>query len=586
MAIQVLDEATIGKIAAGEVIERPASVVKELVENALDAGACSVVVEVAAGGRECIRVRDDGAGISAADLPLAIERHATSKLRQFEDLASLRTFGFRGEALASIAAVSDLEIISRPPDAAHGVRLRCVFGRRAALEPVAAAPGTVVTVRDLFANVPARRNFLRQESTETAYIQRVVGACALAHPEVRFELVVDGRTVLATDGSGSLENVLVGVFGAEAAAQMVPILPADDLGDQAGPLRLEVHGCVGLPTLTRSNRQGMLFFVNRRWIESRPLGVAVEQAYHTLIMVGRYPVAVIHLELPPGSVDVNVHPTKREVRFSDERAVFNALQAAVRRTLARHVPAQSVPSVGFSPLSPPAVQRRLVLADPTRVPRPVLRAEAEERLDTDASPAASSSASGERMLPVLRVLGQLHATYIIAEGPDGMYLIDQHAAHERVLLEQLMVQYERAAVDSQVLLEPLLVELTPTQLAVLEDYQEELRQLGFQVEPFGGSAVAIRAVPAVMHRRSPNTTLLAILDELAGGGRGTSRLEALAISTACHSAIRAGQELTLAEMRELVRQLEECTAPRACGHGRPTMLHLSQQELERQFARR
>ncbi|GBD16740.1 DNA mismatch repair protein MutL [bacterium HR26] len=581
MPIQVLDEATIAKIAAGEVIERPASVVKELVENALDAGARSVVVEIVAGGRECIRVRDDGTGMSAADLRLAIERHATSKLRRFEDLASLRTFGFRGEALASIAAVSDLEIVTRPADATHGHRLRSTFGRRTTVEPVAAAPGTVVSVRDLFANVPARRSFLRQEGTETAYIQRVVSACALAHPEVRFELVVDGRTALVTDGSGSLENALVGIFGAEVAAQMVPIASPDEFPTQAEPLPLQVRGYVGLPTLTRSNRQGMLFFVNRRWIESRPLGVAVEQAYHSLIMVGRYPVAVVHLELPPDRVDVNVHPTKREVRFSDERAVFSALQAAVRRTLARYTPAQSVPSISFSPLSPPALQRRLVLADPSRVPRPVK--EAAARPEPREAPLSGES---ERALPVLRVLGQLHGTYIIAEGPDGLYLIDQHAAHERVLLEQLMVQYERASVDAQVLLEPLVVELTPAQLAVLEDYQEELRQLGFQVEPFGGSAVAIRAVPAVMHRRSPNTTLLAILDELAGGGRGTSRLEALAISTACHSAIRAGQELTLAEMRELVRQLEECTAPRACGHGRPTMLHLSQQELERQFARR
>lgn len=584
MPIQVLDEATIAKIAAGEVIERPASVVKELVENALDAGARSVVVEIVAGGRECIRVRDDGAGMSAADLPLAIERHATSKLRRFEDLAHLRTFGFRGEALASIAAVSDLEIVTRPVDATHGHRLRSTFGRRTAVEPVAAAPGTVVTVRDLFANVPARRSFLRQEGTETAYIQRVVSACALAHPEVRFELVVDGWTALATDGSGSLENALVGIFGAEVAAQMVPIAPPDELPAQAEPLLLQVRGYVGLPTLTRSNRQGMLFFVNRRWIESRPLSVAVEQAYHSLIMVGRYPVAVVHLELPPDRVDVNVHPTKREVRFSDERAVFSALQAAVRRTLARHTPAQSVPSISFSPLSPPALQRRLVLADPSRASRPVTEAEAARQ---EAEPReAPLGGEGERALPVLRVLGQLHSTYIIAEGPDGLYLIDQHAAHERVLLEQLMVQYERASVDAQVLLEPLVVELTPTQLAVLEDYREELRQLGFQLEPFGGSTIAIRAVPAVMHRRSPNTTLLAILDELAGGGRGASRLEALAISTACHSAIRAGQELTLAEMRELVRQLEECTAPRACGHGRPTMLHLSQQELERQFARR
>jgi DNA mismatch repair protein MutL len=583
MPIQVLDEATIAKIAAGEVVERPASVVKELVENALDAGARSVVVEIVAGGRECIRVRDDGAGMGAADLPLAIERHATSKLRRFEDLASLRTFGFRGEALASIAAVSDLEIVTRPVDATHGHRLRSTFGRRTAVEPVAAAPGTVVTVRDLFANVPARRSFLRQESTETAYIQRVVSACALAHPEVRFELVVDGRTALATDGSGSLENALVGVFGAEVAAQMVPIAPPDELPTQAEPLPLQVRGYVGLPTLTRSNRQGMLFFVNRRWIESRPLGVAVEQAYHSLIMVGRYPVAVIHLELPPDRVDVNVHPTKREVRFSDERAVFSALQAAVRRTLARHTPAQSVPSISFNPLSPPALQRRFVLADPSRAPRSVTEAEAAARPEPREAPLGGES---ERALPVLRVLGQLHSTYIIAEGPDGLYLIDQHAAHERVLLEQLMVQYERASVDAQVLLEPLVVDLTPAQLAVLDDYREELRQLGFQLEPFGESAIVIRAVPAVMHRRSPNTTLLAILDELASGGRGTSRLEALAISTACHSAIRAGQELTLAEMRELVRQLEECTAPRACGHGRPTMLHLSQQELERQFARR
>ncbi len=584
MRIQVLDEATIAKIAAGEVIERPASVVKELVENALDAGARSVVVEILAGGRECIRVRDDGAGMSAADLPLAIERHATSKLRRFEDLASLRTFGFRGEALASIAAVSDLEIVTRPPDSEHGYRLRSVFGRRTALELAAAAPGTVVTVRDLFANVPARRSFLRQENTETAYIQRVVGAYALAHPEVRFEFLSEGRTVLATDGSGRLENALVGVFGAEIAAQMVPIAEAGEDGAEAQPVPVAVGGYIGLPTLTRSNRQGMLFFVNRRWIESRPLGVAVEQAYHTLLLVGRYPVVVVHLDVPPGRVDVNVHPTKREVRFADERVVFHAIQAAVRRTLTLHTPAQGIPAVNFSPLSPPTLQRRLVLADPSRAspaaPRALSRAAEEEQVP------AQEEAGHERALPVLRVLGQLHSTYIIAEGPDGMYLIDQHAAHERVLLEQLMMQYERAAVDVQVLLEPLVVELTATQLAVLEDYREELAQLGYRVEPFGGSAVAIRGVPAVMHRRSPNTTLLAILDELAGGGRGSSRLEALAISTACHSAIRAGQELSLAEMRELVRQLEACTAPRACGHGRPTMLHLSQQELERQFARR
>jgi DNA mismatch repair protein MutL len=328
----------------------------------------------------------------------------------------------------------------------------------------------------------------------------------------------------------------------------------------------------------------MLFFVNRRWIESRPLGVAVEQAYHTLVLAGRYPVAVVCLDIDPARIDVNVHPTKRDVRFADERAVFSALQAAVRRTLMLHTPAPSAPAVSFSPLTPPALQRRLALADPSRVVRPGSLAASRQKPEAELP--GLPEIVPVRTLPVLRVLGQLHGTYIIAEGPDGMYLIDQHAAHERVLLEQLMAQYEQSGVDVQVLLEPLVVELTATQLEVLEQYADELERLGFRIEPFGGNAIALRGVPGIMHRRPPNTTLLAILDELASGGRGSSRLEALAISTACHSAVRAGQELTLAEMRELVRQLEACTVPRTCGHGRPTMLHLSQQELDRQFARR
>lgn len=585
MPIHRLDDETIAKIAAGEVIERPASVVKELVENALDAGARSVVVEIAGGGRDLIRVRDDGTGMEPGDLALAIERHATSKLSRFDDLAHLQTLGFRGEALASIAAVSALEIVSRPREAAHGHRIAVDFGHTGRVEPVGCAPGTVVTVRDLFANVPARRSFLRQASTENAYVQRVVSAYALAYPGVRFELVVDGRRVLETDGGGSLAKALVGVFGPETAAQMVPIEPDGEGPGRDGTAPVTVGGAIALPSLTRSNRQGMLFFVNRRWIESRSLGVAVEQAYHTLVMVGRYPIAVVYVSVEPGSVDVNVHPTKREVRFSDERVAFTAVHAAVRRTLARHTPVQSIPEVTLSPLDPVTVQRRLTLADPTRVSRaePV-RVPASG--DEDAGSPAVDGSAGSRALPPLRVLGQVHSAYIIAEGPDGLYLIDQHAAHERVLLEQLMVQYERAAVERQQLLEPLVVELLPSQFAVVERYQEELAQLGYEVEPFGHHAVAVRAVPAVMQRRSPNTTLLAVLDELASGGRGTSKLESLAISTACHSAIRAGQELTLAEMRELVRQLEACTAPRACGHGRPTTVRLSQQELERQFARR
>ncbi|MBX5444929.1 DNA mismatch repair endonuclease MutL [Sphaerobacter sp.] len=585
MPIRLLDEDTIGKIAAGEVIERPASVVKELVENALDAGARSVRVEIQAGGRELIRVSDDGHGIPAEELPLAIQRHATSKVTRFDDLARLTSYGFRGEALASIAAVAELRIVSRPPDSPHAAALVSRNGRVEPPTTVPAAPGTTVTVRDLFAHVPARRAFLRQDHTEAAYVQRVVAACALAAPEVRFELVVDGRTVLATDGSGDLGNTIVGVFGPDIAAEMVPIVPpADDEHDPERPA-VTVSGYVGLPTLTRGNRQHIILLVNRRWIESRSLTFALEQAYHSLIMVGRFPVAVLHITVAPDRLDVNVHPTKREVRFSDERLVFAAIQRAVRGTLTQHTPAQTIPSFTTTPLTAPAVQRRMALTHPNRF-RPTPPPPPEGAPADDPDPGMTVVPDPGSAVPVLRVLGQVGATYIIAEGPDGMYLIDQHAAHERVLFEQLWQQYERAKPDIQTLLEPLVIELTPTQLETAERCREEMVQIGFHIEPFGGSAVAVRAVPAIAARRDPRAVLLGILDEMAAGGRGTTLLESLTISTACHSAIRAGQTLSLAEMRELIAQLERCTAPRACGHGRPTMLHLSQEELERQFERR
>lgn len=585
MPIRLLDEDTIGKIAAGEVIERPASVVKELVENALDAGARSVRVEIRAGGRELIRVSDDGHGIPAEELPLAIQRHATSKVTRFDDLARLTSYGFRGEALASIAAVAELRIVSRPPDSPHAASLVSRNGRVEPPTTVPAAPGTTVTVRDLFAHVPARRAFLRQDHTEAAYVQRVVQACALAAPEVRFELVSDGRTVLATDGSGDLGNTIVGVFGPDIAAEMVPIVPpADDEHDPERPA-VTVSGYVGLPTLTRGNRQYIILLVNRRWIESRSLTFALEQAYHSLIMVGRFPVAVLHITVAPERLDVNVHPTKREVRFSDERLVFAAIQRAVRGTLTQHTPAQTIPSFTTTPLSAPTVQRRLALSHPDRF-RPTPPPPPEDTPGDDQEAGMTVVPDPGSAVPVLRVLGQVGATYIIAEGPDGMYLIDQHAAHERVLFEQLWQQFERAKPDIQTLLEPLVIELSPVQLETAERCREEMAQIGFHIEPFGGSAVAVRAVPAIAARRDPRAVLLGILDEMAAGGRGTTLPESLTISTACHSAIRAGQTLSLPEMRELIAQLERCTAPRACGHGRPTMLHLSQEELERQFERR
>ncbi len=589
MPIQILDDATIGKIAAGEVIERPASVVKELLENALDAHARSILIEIEAGGKDLIRIRDDGDGIQHDDLLLAVGRHTTSKLTRFEDLDHLASFGFRGEALASIASVGDLQILSRPPDERSGWLLRSEFGQNESPSPTAAAGGTTITVKDLFANVPARRKFLKQDSTEVGYIQRVVAAYALGFPEVRFELSVDGSPALLTSGSGNLLDAAIGVFGAEIAAQMVSIEPPDELLEEDRPVdrpEIAITGLIGLPTVTRGNRQQMVLLMNRRWIEHRSLAFAIEQSYHTLIMVGRYPIAVVNISVPSERVDVNVHPTKREVRFSDERLIFSSVQRAVRGTLMRHTPAQSIPLVVESPLSAESVQRRMTLANPERAKTPP-RAMVE-------SP-AGGPADSERVLPpdpiesdvpVLRVLGQVGATYIIAEGPDGMYLVDQHAAHERVLLEKLLNQFERHAPEVQRMLEPLVVNLTPEQMTAANDAAQELQQLGFEIESFGGSGIALRSIPAIMARRDPSKTLLSILDEISRGGNGRSRFESVAMSTACHSAIRAGQNLSLGEMRELLTQLEGCTAPRACAHGRPTVLHLSQDELERQFSRR
>jgi len=585
MPIAILDDATIGKISAGEVIERPASVVKELVENALDAHARSIIIDIVAGGKELIRVRDDGDGIAPDDLISAVERHTTSKLRSFEDLKQLTSFGFRGEALASVAAVADLRIVTRTAEERAGWELRSEFGKRAHPAPIAAAHGTTITARDLFANVPARRKFLRQDGTEAGYIQRVINAYALAFPEIRFELNIDGKAALITDGSGDLVSAAVGVFGAEIAAQMVALDPPqfDDDHDDAG---IAVSGLIGLPTVTRGNRQQLVLLVNRRWIENRSLAFALEQSYHTLIMVGRYPIAVINISVPPDRVDVNVHPTKREVRFSDERLVFATLQRAARGTLMSHTPAQSIPMMIESPLSAGTVQRRMALANPERVRAtpPLFPSSTDEPTSIDGP--VRTPVSDEPDIPLLRVLGQVSSTYIIAEGPDGMYLVDQHAAHERILLEKVLKLYARGTAEAQQLLEPIVIDLTPEQLSTVEASREELAQLGFALELFGQGSVALRSIPAIMARKDPVKTVLAILDEIGRGGRGTSRFEAVAMTTACHSAIRAGQTLSLAEMRELLSQLEGCTAPRACAHGRPTILHLSQDELERQFSRR
>lgn len=576
MTIALLTEETIGKIAAGEVVERPSSVAKELLENALDAGATSITIEIRNGGIDLIEVTDNGKGIAAADLPVAIQRHATSKLSAFEDLGHLDTLGFRGEALPSIAAVSAMTIRSRTATGRIGSELQIIFGRANSVKPISATTGTSVTVRNLFANVPARRKFLRQPSTESAYIQRTVSAYATANPHAQFALAIDGRRAIATDGSGGLQAAAIGVFGVEVGRAMLVLPELDEIASVPG---VKVSGWVASPEITRSHRQDLFFFVNGRWIQNRALSFALEEAFHSLLMVGRRPLACVRIGVDPALVDVNVHPTKAEVKFVDERAICRAVQRAAHAALSS-ARQDELPAISFQPLFNAHRQREIAFR-------------ASQALDQHSVEATSPSnnhlspdGAHPSGVPILRVLGQVAATYIIAEGPGGMYLIDQHAAHERVMYEKILSQLALKEVERQPLLDPLIVDLSPDQLGAFDRSREELKEIGFDIESFGNGSVAIREVPAVIGNVDLGRRLQRILQELAEGGAGTTWLDSVAVSAACHTSIRAGQSLSLPEMRELIASLERTSQPRACGHGRPTMLHMTQTDLEKQFSRR
>ncbi len=574
MPIRLLTPETIGKIAAGEVVERPSSVVKELVENSIDAGASRILIEIRGGGLDLIEVTDDGSGIDPNDLPLALERHATSKLTAFDDLDRLATLGFRGEALSSIAAVSDFSLKSRIAESSSGQQLRSLFGSAPIDSAVAAPFGTTITARDLFGNVPARRKFLRQPSTESSYVTRAVSAYASAYPRVQFTLLTDGRKTLQTEGSGDYLAVAGAIHGVEVGRAALLVEPLDGSAAVAG---VDVEGWIAGPSVSKSHRQEIVFFVNGRWIQHRPLSYALEEAYHSLLMVGRHPIAFMHIHVDPRAIDVNVHPSKAEIKFADERSVARAAQRSAHAALLG-APRADLPPASFAGTFAPIKQPAFSM--PAPVPR-------KQTLESDPpSSEVESSKAHASGVPMLRVLGQVGASYIVAEGPDGIYLVDQHAAHERVMYEKILAQMKSSGVDRQPMLDPIIVELAPDELAVFEKSREELTEIGWEIEPFGDGTVAIRAIPALVKRVDPAERLHLILQELADGGAGDSWLDSVAISAACHTSIRANQSLSLIEMRELIAELEKTSQPRACGHGRPTMLHMSQVDLEKQFARR
>ncbi len=449
MSIKILSETVAAQIAAGEVVERPASVVKELLENALDAGATSVGIEIREGGRRLIRVSDDGCGIPAAEVGIAFHRHSTSKLREAADLDAIGTLGFRGEALASIASVAQVTLVTRGKGESAGSRMAVHGGRLGALEKVGAPQGTVVGVENLFFNVPARLKFMRTVTTEKRHISALVTRYAMAYPQVRFRLVHDGRLVFKSAGSGLLRDVLIEVYGLETARQMLPVEGGE--GDE-----IRVGGYTSAPSLNRANRTGITFFVNGRWIQDAGLVYAVSQAYHTMLMTGRHPVAVIMVDLSPAEVDVNVHPTKAEIRFRDKDQVFRAVQRAVRRTLVESAPGRVIGVApqsegGWSATAQPVMRAALAGLQPAEHYQPEMDLTTGTGTASD-SPLADLAVSPGNRLPALRIVGQVGAAYIVAEGPEGLVLIDQHAAHERILYERFLAQRE-SGVLTQTLLE-------------------------------------------------------------------------------------------------------------------------------------
>ncbi len=613
--IRVLPSETANRIAAGEVVERPASVVKELVENSIDAEAERIVVRIENGGRKSIQVTDDGCGMDGDDALLALEAHATSKIGDGFDIDRIHTLGFRGEALPSIAGVSRFRLQTRPAEAAAGCEVVVEGGVIREVRECGCPPGTAVTVRNLFYNLPARRKFLRAASTEQGHIQEIVLLQALARPEIGFELWIDGQAALRAPAGRDRRTRLAMLLGRQTAEAMLEVEHGED--------GVSVSGYIARPGLTRSNRREQRMFVNGRPASADPLFFAVRDAYHTLVMKGRYPPVVLYLELPAEEVDVNVHPTKREVRFRDGLRVGRMVGAALRKAL-RGLTGEMVGRARRpSPFSPPVEVPRqpgfeeapggggrvdVAAVWPSErsaetateggavefEPGSGDRAEAPADFDSaDLSSgrtgsSTSPSVASPDLIRRLRVIGTLRHLYLVAESDSGLVLIDHHAAHERILYEKLLRAASARRERTQPLLMPVSLDFSPADAALLERNLEAFRGLGFQIEPFGGGSFIVGGVPASLRRENIEGLMRDLFEELrATGTTGAARLDQERLAqAACKQAVRAEDRLDQAEIERLLADLAATEMPYTCPHGRPVMINLSYSEIERRFGRR
>ncbi|HHW08794.1 MAG TPA: DNA mismatch repair endonuclease MutL [Firmicutes bacterium] len=637
--INILPMDLANKIAAGEVVERPMSVVKELVENSIDAGATHIRVEARDGGKEYIRVIDNGGGMSEEDLKLAFSRHATSKIATLADLDNITTLGFRGEALPAIASCSEVEVLSRPAESDVAFRVVVKNGQVASPAAAAGPPGTSVTVRRLFYNTPARYKFLRQPATERRYIVEYLTHMALAHPAISFGLTMDDVAVLSTPGKADLLTAIHAVYGPEIAGRMIPLAGESPF--------LRIGGFIAPPQENRHNRSHMSVFVNGRWVQNHQLYAAIEKGYETLLPGRRYPVAVLHLTIEPAMLDVNVHPAKTEIRFRYEQETFKHIMLTVKQTLSGTdlvpkiqsakpsapfvvgrvsqpppppyraergelfgktpassslsppspiSPSPSPPPPSASPLSPLLTTPRppeLRVSSPMPMAKAIPAKALEETAATAATlPTDEESGVAGEMLRQATLLGQVLDTYLVIAAPFGLWLIDQHAAHERILYEKLLAgQKTEGKPPVQMLLTPLDISLSPAEAAVVDEMLPALNEIGLQMEVVDHREHLYRvwSVPLALSRLEDKEVLrelLADLTVLPEEGRGLSLLERSALTLACHGAIKAGESLSLPVQQSLVASLAAAANPFTCPHGRPVMIAIDRSELERRFGRR
>ena len=592
MPIQVLDQSTINKIAAGEVIERPSSVVKELVENAIDAGATAITIEIKEGGISFIRITDNGSGIAPEEIKLAFLRHSTSKIKSIEDLMNVSSLGFRGEALSSIAAVSQIELVTKTADSFTGIRYVIEGGKEVSFEEVGAPDGTTFMIRNLFFNTPVRRKFLKTAATEAGYINALLEHLSLSHPDISFRFISNNQNRLHTSGNMNLKDIIYSVYGRDITKNLIEL----DVSTQD----IHITGFIGKPAICRGNRGFENYYINGRYIKSHIITRAIEEAYRGFIMPHNYPFTALHFQINPSILDVNVHPTKMELRFSKNEFVYQFVLDAITDALNRRELIPEVkPSdtVAESAMQNTTTQQNasaqpeppipsMSVQKPSRLPEPF---EAERLPD----PAEQMNLFEDKLLDVnhkqdYRIIGQLFDTYWLIEFEDSFYMMDQHAAHEKILYERLMKQFHEKTYHSQMIMPPVILTLSLREEQILKENWKTFTALGYEIEEFGGKEYKVTGLPAELPTVIDcKQLLIELIDTIAdeSATHDPERITEKVASMSCKAAVKGNNRLSFKEAEELMRELMEAENPYNCPHGRPTLIKMTKYEIERKFKR-